>query len=61
MPTPPILRTPEERFASLPGYSYAPHYLNDLKGFEGMRLPCVDETGARRPPTRRRSFASSAS
>ncbi len=35
-----VLRTPEERFASLPGYSFTPHYL-ELK--EGIRVHYVDE------------------
>jgi pimeloyl-ACP methyl ester carboxylesterase len=38
-----ILRTPDERFRALPFFSYAPHYLDDLKGYEGLRLHCVDE------------------
>jgi haloalkane dehalogenase len=37
------LRTPDERFASLPDFAYAPHYLEDLAGFEGLRLHFVDE------------------
>ena len=41
-----ILRTPDERFTGLPGYSFAPHYRDDLKGFAGMRLHYLDE-GAR--------------
>ena len=31
------LRTTEERFAQLPGYTFRPHYLDDLKGYEGLR------------------------
>ncbi len=38
-----ILRTPEERFASLPRFSFAPHYLADLPGYEGIRIHYVDE------------------
>jgi haloalkane dehalogenase/tRNA(adenine34) deaminase len=38
-----ILRTPEERFAQLPGFPYAPRYVTDLTGFEGLRLHYVDE------------------
>lgn len=34
-----ILRTPEERFRNLPGYSFAPHYLD----VDGMRVHYVDE------------------
>jgi len=39
----PIARTPEARFANLPGWTYAPHYIDDLKGYEGLRLHYVDE------------------
>ncbi len=38
-----ILRTPEERFVNLPDFSYDPFYIDDLKGFEGLRLHYVDE------------------
>jgi pimeloyl-ACP methyl ester carboxylesterase len=38
-----VLRTSDERFADLPGWSYAPRYLDDLTGFEGLRLHYVDE------------------
>jgi haloalkane dehalogenase len=38
-----VLRTPEERFIDLPDFSYAPIYIDDLKGFEGLRLHYVDE------------------
>ena len=41
-----ILRTPDERFANLPGYPFAPHYIGDLKGYQGMRIHYLDE-GAR--------------
>ncbi len=37
------LRTPDERFADLPGYDYAPHYIDDLPGYEGLRMHYVDE------------------
>lgn len=39
-----IIRTPDERFASLPGYPFAPHYA----GLHGMRMHYVDE-GAGQP------------
>jgi haloalkane dehalogenase len=43
------LRTPDDRFAGLPDFSYAPHYLDDLNGFEGLRLHYLDRgTGNRR-------------
>jgi haloalkane dehalogenase len=34
-----VLRTPDERFANLPGFPYAPHYLQ----IDGLRLHYVDE------------------
>ena len=37
------LRTPDERFESLPGFSFAPHYVDDLPGCEGLRLHYLDE------------------
>jgi len=40
---PSILRTPDERFARLPGFAFAPHYLEDLPGYQGLRLHHVDE------------------
>lgn len=38
-----VLRTPDDRFADLPGYAFAPHYLRALPGFEGMRVHYLDE------------------
>lgn len=38
-----VLRTPEERFAGLPGYPFAPHYVEDLPGFAGLRMHYLDE------------------
>jgi pimeloyl-ACP methyl ester carboxylesterase len=38
-----ILRTPEERFSSLPDFPYTPRYIEDLKGYEGMRMHYLDE------------------
>ncbi|MBR9825387.1 MAG: alpha/beta fold hydrolase [Alphaproteobacteria bacterium] len=38
-----VLRTPEERFANLPGWSFAPNYIDDLAGYDGMRMHYVDE------------------
>lgn len=40
---PEILRTPDERFKNLPGFSFAPHYLNGLPGYEGLRVHYLDE------------------
>ena len=37
------LRTPEDRFLDLPDWPYAPHYLDDLDGFVGLRAAFVDE------------------
>lgn len=37
------LRSPEDRFQSLPGYDYAPHYIDDLEGYEDLRIHYVDE------------------
>ena len=41
------LRTPDERFANLPGYAYIPRYLETLPSAQGMRLHYIDEG----PPT----------
>jgi pimeloyl-ACP methyl ester carboxylesterase len=38
-----ILRTPEERFAPLPFFPWAPRYLEGLAGYEELRLHYVDE------------------
>ena len=38
-----ILRTPEERFAKLPGFEHEPRYMNDLPGYAGLRMHYVDE------------------
>ena len=38
-----LLRTPEERFAKLPFWSGAPRYVDDLPGYEGLRLHYLDE------------------
>lgn len=37
------LRTPKERFKDLPDFPYTPIYLEDLKGYEGLRMHYVDE------------------
>lgn len=37
-----LLRTPDERFANLPGWPYAPHYAQPL-GADGPRMAYVDE------------------
>jgi pimeloyl-ACP methyl ester carboxylesterase len=38
-----VLRTPEDRFADLPGFPYHPVFVEDLSGFEGLRMHYVDE------------------
>ena len=38
-----VLRTPEDRFADLPDFPYAPFYIDALNGFEGLRMHYVDE------------------
>ena len=39
----PILRTPDERFGNLPGFPFAPHYLEDLPGLDNLRVHYLDE------------------
>lgn len=39
------LRTPDSCFENLPGYDFSPHYLEDLSGYEGMRVHYLDEGG----------------
>ncbi|GAC1411882.1 MAG: haloalkane dehalogenase [Actinomycetota bacterium] len=41
-----VLRTPDERFQNLPGYSFAPHYV----GTDGVRIHYVDEGPHDAPP-----------
>ncbi|MFM2422095.1 MAG: hypothetical protein RL291_625 [Pseudomonadota bacterium] len=43
----PILRTEDARFAGLPGYPFAPHYIETLEGYGALRMHYLDE-GARR-------------
>ena len=43
------LRTPEERFAGLPGYPWAPNYVSDLPALAGLRMHYLDE-GPRNAP-----------
>jgi len=45
------VRTPAERFAALPGYPWAPHYLSDLPSLGGLRLHYLDEGPANAPRT----------
>lgn len=44
-----MLRTPDDRFAALPGYAFAPHYLESLPGYSGLRLHYLDEGAADAP------------
>ena len=37
------LRTPEERFSLLPGFTYQPNYIDDLAGFDSLRMAYIDE------------------
>ena len=37
------LRTPKDRFKDMPDFPYSPVYLEDLKGYEGLRMHYVDE------------------
>jgi haloalkane dehalogenase len=37
------LRTADERFDALPGYAYAPRYVDDLPGCDGLRVHYLDE------------------
>lgn len=37
------LRTPDDRFQNLPGYGFQPHYVEDLPGYEGLRMHFLDE------------------
>jgi len=38
-----ILRTPEERFANLPGFAFAARHLEDLRGYGGIRIHYLDQ------------------
>lgn len=38
-----FLRTPEERFTDLPDYPFTPNFVEDLKGYEGLRGHYLDE------------------
>ncbi|MEM9139662.1 MAG: haloalkane dehalogenase [Pseudomonadota bacterium] len=37
------LRTPDGRFNDLPGFDFAPHYVDTLPGYEGLRGHYLDE------------------
>jgi haloalkane dehalogenase len=36
------VRTPDDRFQTLPGYPYEPHYVDALPGYEGLRAHYLD-------------------
>ena len=36
-------RTPDSQFSDLPDYPFAPHYVDDLPGYEGLRVHYLDE------------------
>ncbi len=38
----PALRTPEERFAAIPDFDFAVRYVDDLPGYEGLRIATID-------------------
>jgi haloalkane dehalogenase len=38
-----VLRTADERFKNLPGFPFAPHYLDKLPGYEGIRIHYLDQ------------------
>ena len=38
-----VVRTDEDRFIDLPDWPYQPHYVQDLSGYEGLRMHHVDE------------------
>ncbi len=37
------LRTPDERFVGLPDFPYAPHWVDNLPGLDGLRVHYLDE------------------
>ena len=37
------VRTADDRFADLPGYAFEPHYIEDLAGFDGLRMHYLDD------------------
>ena len=46
-----ILRTPDERFAMLPGYPFTPRYVEGLAGPDALRVHYLDEGVADAPVT----------
>jgi pimeloyl-ACP methyl ester carboxylesterase len=39
----PHLRTPDDRFDTLPGYPWSPHYMDRLPSLQGLRMHYLDE------------------
>ncbi len=37
------LRTPDDRFNNLPDFPFDPHYIDDLPGYDGLRIHYLDE------------------
>lgn len=46
-----VLRTDDGRFADLPGFAFAPHYVDDLPGYGGLRVHYLDEGPRDAPET----------
>jgi len=38
-----FLRTPDDRFENLPNFPYEPHYIDDLQGYDNLRMHYIDE------------------
>jgi haloalkane dehalogenase len=38
-----VLQTPDDRFTHLAGFPFAPHYVDDLASYQGIRIHYVDE------------------
>lgn len=38
-----VMRTSDDRFADLPDFGWAPRYVEDLDGFDGLRIAYLDE------------------
>jgi len=38
-----VVRTPDDRLTGLPGYPFAPHYIDKLQGFANLRMHYLDE------------------
>jgi len=47
-----FLRTPDQRFAGLPGFDYDPHYIDTLPGYAPLRVHYVDARPAGAPSGR---------